>query len=65
MKHNVETQLAVMLLPDDLTAAGGHRARQPRQQRPGHHHMGLRLLRVGEYRVASVPAGHVAAVASF
>lgn len=54
-----------MLLPDDLAAACGYRARQPRQQRPGHHHMGLRLLRVGEYRAASLPAGQGAAIIGF
>lgn len=64
IKRHAETHPAVMLLPDDLAAAGGHRARQPRQQRPGHHHMGLRLLRVGECRLASLPAGQVAVVAT-
>lgn len=65
VRRDVDTHLAVMLLADDLAAAGRHRARQPRQQRPGHHHMGLRLLRAGECRVASPPAGQAAAVAEF
>lgn len=39
------------LVSVDLSARGGHRSRQSRQQRFGHHYMGLCICRTSKFKV--------------